>query len=294
MQIFLGQKIGMTQVFAPDGSAVPVTLVHVPRAVVTQIKTAKTDGYAAVQVGTKIIDDEKEATRKLSRPLRGHLKASKVNARRLYEFRVTVGTAGEKATAEKAGGEAGPKVGDEIMLAGLKAGDAVQVAGTSKGHGFAGVVKRHHFAGGPASHGHKDNLRAPGAIGSGHPQHVIKGTRMAGHMGDARATLKNLEVIEVRPEDRLVVLKGSVPGAVKSWIEIKPLDRAVRQPTHARPPLAVARPGSDKGAGDMAEKSAAKPGEKKEAKPAEKPAEKKSEANTTEKKADAKPTEKKS
>ncbi len=224
MQLFLGQKIGMTQVFAPDGSALPVTLVRIPRAVVTQVKTPDTDGYSAVQVGTDLIDDEKKAARKLHLARRGHLKASKVNARRLYEYRMS---AADVATA--------PKVGDDLTLDVLKAGDAVQVAGTSKGHGFSGVVKRHHFAGGPASHGHKDNLRAPGAIGSGHPQHVIKGTRMAGHMGDERATHKNLEVIEVRTEERLVILKGSVPGAVKSWLELKPTGKPVRHPTSKRP-----------------------------------------------------------
>lgn len=237
----------MTQVFAPDGSALPVTLIRIPRAVVTQVKTAETDGYAAVQVGTDIIDDEKRAARKLHLARRGHLKASKVNARRLYEYRMPSSAASGATDGEKkTEAAAAPKVGDELVLDVLKAGDAVQVAGTSKGHGFSGVVKRHHFAGGPASHGHKDNLRAPGAIGAGHPQHVIKGTRMAGHMGDERATLKNLEIIEVRPEERLVIVKGSLPGAVQSWLELKPLGKSVRHPTSKLPALGASKGKSEK------------------------------------------------
>jgi large subunit ribosomal protein L3 len=223
MPYLLGQKIGMTQVFAPDGATVSVTLVHVPVARVTYLKTVEKDGYAAVQVGTRLIEDEKKASRFLAKAQIGHLKASNVQARCLYEFRID---AKEKQTDWK--------LGQELSLDLITAGDAVQIRGTSKGRGFAGVVKRHHFAGGPASHGHKDNLRAPGSIGSGHPQHVIPGTRMAGHMGDATVSLKNVEVIGIDATERVLILKGGIPGALRSWLEIHPMGKKVKHPITAR------------------------------------------------------------
>jgi len=161
MTTLIGQKLGMTQMFAPDGATVPVTLIHVPQAFVTQIKTAEKDGYLAVQVGTRIQENQKRAEKLIAKPQLGHLKKAEKNARTVYEYRV------ESADEIK-----DIKVGQEISLDTLNEGDAVQIRGTSKGRGFAGVVKRHHFRGGPASHGHKDNLRMPGSIGAQQPQHV--------------------------------------------------------------------------------------------------------------------------
>jgi large subunit ribosomal protein L3 len=221
----LGQKLGMTQIFAPDGSTVGVTLMRIPEQRVTQLKTVKKDGYAAVQVGVDILD-EKKAARTLKRPQRGHLKAASTLARRLFEFRLPADPKPEEW-----------KLGQVITWDAFKAGAEVHVRGTSKGKGFAGVVKRHHFAGGPASHGHKDNLRAPGSIGSGHPQHVTPGTRMAGHMGAAKASLRNLEVISVDPAEQVVAVKGSVPGAFLSWIEIFPTGKQVGHPVSLRKPI---------------------------------------------------------
>lgn len=233
MLTLLGQKIGMTQVFAPDGATVPVTIVHVPEARVIAVKTAERDGYTAVQIGTRIEADTKKAQRVIAMPQLGHLKASGVNARTLFEVRVE---AKELANF---------KPGAELKLSdvkGLEAGSAIDVQGTSKGRGFQGVVKRHHFKGGPASHGHKDNLRAPGAINSGHPQHVMPGRRMAGHMGDATATLKKLEVVSVDAATRTVLIKGNVPGAVRSWVYLIPTGTAVRHPLKERKALPSAAP----------------------------------------------------
>ena len=179
----------MTQIFAPDGATVGATLVQIPPAVITQIKTKEKDGYAAVQVGTNLIEDPKQALKKINKPQRGHTKSAKVAARKSFEFRLESGELVEKKDAYK--------VGDYLGLKMFTTGDLVKVSGTSKGRGFAGVVKRHHFAGGPASHGHKDNLRAAGAIGSGHPQHVLPGTRMAGHPGAAPATVKKLKIFKI-------------------------------------------------------------------------------------------------
>lgn len=228
MLTLFGQKIGMTQVFAPDGATVPVTIVHLPETRVTALKTVERDGYAAVQVGTRLIEDAKKAERVIAMPQRGHLKASGVNARTMFEFRVDA-----KELANW-------KVGAEVGIDTLKPGDAIDVRGTSKGHGFAGVVKRHHFKGGPASHGHKDNLRAPGAINSGHPQHVMPGRRMAGHMGDATATIKKVEVVGVDAEKRVVLIKGGLPGAVRSWLFIVPTNAPVRSPIKDRKALPAA------------------------------------------------------
>ena len=222
--------------FAPDGATVPVTVVHIPEARVTALKTVERDGYTAVQVGARLIEDAKKAERVIPMPQRGHLKASGVSARELFEFRVDA----KELEAYK--------VGNDFKLESLKAGDAIDVSGTSKGKGFQGVVRRHHFKGGPASHGHKDNLRAPGAINSGHPQHVMPGRRMAGHMGDATATLKKLEVVSVDAAKRLVLVKGGLPGAVRSWLFIVPTGKPVRNPTKDRKALPSSAPAKAEGA----------------------------------------------
>lgn len=191
MKFILGKKVEMSQRFRSNGVTVPVTLVKVPKNVVTQIRTKEKDGYVAVQVGAV-------EGKHLSKAERGHLKDLSP-MRHLQEFRVD---------------EAGNwKRGDELSVTQFMPGDSVTVTGTSKGKGFQGVVKRHHFHGHPKSHGHKDQLRMPGSIGAGGVQHVRKGTRMAGRMGDEQVTVKNLEVVSVDGEKGLLELKGAVPGA---------------------------------------------------------------------------------
>ncbi|MEN9558073.1 MAG: hypothetical protein RL141_442 [Candidatus Parcubacteria bacterium] len=197
MKFILAKKLEMSQVFRPDGTVVPVTLVQAGPCVVTQVKTAETDGYAAVQLGFL-------PARKMAKPQAGHLKDLAPLAT-LREFRM----------------EAAPecKRGDAIEASVFAPGDKIHVTGTSKGHGFQGVVKRHGFHGSPASHGHKDQLRMPGSIGPGGVQRVIKGRRMAGRMGDERITVQNLEVIEIR-DGGILAVKGAVPGARNAVLEI--------------------------------------------------------------------------
>jgi len=191
MKFILGKKIEMSQRFKEDGTVIPVTLIVAGPCKITQVKTKEKDGHDAVQIGFDIV-------KKVNKPKKGHLKDLE-NFRYLREIRV------EKVEEYKRG--------QDIIVSTFAPGDKVKVIGTSKGRGFAGVVKRHGFHGGPASHGHKDNLRMPGSIGAGGVQRVFKGVRMAGRMGNQRVTVKNLEVIEVDPKNNLLVLKGAVPGA---------------------------------------------------------------------------------
>jgi len=196
MKFILGRKIEMSQVYRPDGTVVPVTLVQAGPCVVTQVKSKERDGYAAVQLGFA-------PRRILSKPQAGHLKdLDRFGV--LREFRMTDAGSFQR--------------GDTVEAKAFEAGDTVHVSGTSKGRGFQGVVKRHGFSGQKASHGHKDQLRAPGSIGPGGAQHVFKGTRMAGHMGDERVTVKNLEIVEVR--NGVLAVKGAIPGARNSVVEI--------------------------------------------------------------------------
>jgi large subunit ribosomal protein L3 len=191
MKFILGKKIEMSQKFKEDGTVVPVTLISAGPCKITQIKTEGKDNCNAVQVGF-------ETRKKISKPLAGHLKDLE-NFRYLVDFEV------EKPEEYKRG--------QEIKISELTVGGKVQIAGFSKGKGFAGVVKRHGFHGGPASHGHKDNLRMPGSIGAGGVQRVFKGMRMAGHMGNERVTIKNLEIVEIDEKNNILALKGAVPGA---------------------------------------------------------------------------------
>ena len=197
MKFILAKKLEMSQVFRPDGTVVPVTLVQAGPCVVTQVKTTETDGYTSVQLGFA-------PTRKTAKPQAGHLKDLPLMGT-LREFRLS--NASEL------------KRGDTIEAAAFAAGDKIHVTGTSKGRGFQGVVKRHGFHGSPASHGHKDQLRMPGSIGPGGVQHVLKGRRMAGRMGDDQVTVQNLEVIEVR-DGGVLAVKGAVPGARNSLLKI--------------------------------------------------------------------------
>ncbi len=196
MKFILGRKIEMSQVYRPDGTVVPVTLVEAGPCVVTQVKTDDRDGYAAVQLGFV-------PRRTISKPQQGHLKDLPPFSV-LREFRVN-----ENPEIKR---------GDAVSATVFAPGDVIHVSGTSKGRGFQGVVKRHGFHGQKATHGHKDQLRAPGSIGAGGVQHVFKGTRMAGRMGDERITVQNLEVVEVRGD--VIAIKGAVPGARNSIVEI--------------------------------------------------------------------------
>lgn len=198
MKFILAKKLEMSQVYRPDGSVVPVTLVQAGPCVVTQVKSVETDGYQSVQLGFL-------PAKKLTKSLEGHLKdLPKLSVMR--EFRVDTAT--------------DVKRGDEITSSVFAVGDKIDVTGTSKGKGFQGVVKRHGFHGHPSSHGHKDQMRMPGSIGAGGVQHVLKGRRMAGHMGDETVTVKNLQVVELR-DNGIIALKGAVPGARNAIIEIR-------------------------------------------------------------------------
>ena len=188
----------MTQRFRADGAVVPVTLVEAGPCVITQVKSQENDGYAAVQVGFG-------AAKKINQAKAGHLKdleSSKI----LKEFRI-------------AGADL--KRGDKIDVTNFSVGDMVQVTGVSKGKGFQGVVKRHHFHGHPESHGTKDSVRMPGSIGSGGIQRVFKGLRMCGRMGTDQVTVKNLEIMEVNQEKNILALKGAVPGGRGAILFIK-------------------------------------------------------------------------
>lgn len=199
MKFILGRKIGMTRVYDGKGMVRPVTVVQAGPCVVTQVKSVDKDGYAAVQIGFGTQKHPKK-------PQVGHLSSSKLtSAAVLCETRVT----DEDLT-----------VGQTIDVTAFEEGDTVTVVGTSKGKGYQGVVKRHGFAGGPGSHG-SDFHRAPGAIGGRWPQRVVKGRRMAGHMGHAQVTVKNLQVIKVMPEDNLLAIAGAIPGPIRGIVEIR-------------------------------------------------------------------------
>ena len=193
----IGKKIGMTQVFAEDGTVTPVTDIKAGPCVVVQKKTVNRDGYEAVQLG--FVDER--APKNVNKPMQGHFSKTGQGAaptRVLKEFR----TDGGDSTS----------VGDKVLVDQFKERDTVTVVGTSKGKGFAGFMKRHGFGGGRATHGSMFH-RAPGSIGaSAYPSRVIKGTRMAGHMGDARVTVKGLQVVRVDAERNLLLVRGAVPG----------------------------------------------------------------------------------
>ncbi len=193
----IGRKLEMAQEFKGDGSVVPVTLIKVEPNTVAQIRTREADGYVAVQLGTAI-------TGPLNKPESGHLK-DLPNFGVLREFRV------DKTDLKR---------GDAVEISVFMPGVKVDVVGSSKGRGFQGVMKRHHFSGGPATHGQKDQKRMPGSIASQRQGPVSKGQRMAGHMGDQRVTVKNLEVISVDAANRILAVKGAVPGARGGWLLI--------------------------------------------------------------------------
>ena len=199
----LGKKIGMSQVFTAEGQVVPVTLVKAGPCVVTQRKTPATDGYDAVQLGLV------EYAKKQNKPTAGHLKKSGADGVKfLREFRL-----------ESGNGDLKP--GDRVLADEFKPRERVDVIGMSKGRGFAGLVKRHHFRGGPATHGSMFH-RAAGSIGaSSFPSRVFPGMKMAGRMGNAQVTVRNLEVVSVDIEDNVIAVKGAIPGPNGSYVMVR-------------------------------------------------------------------------
>ena len=192
----IGRKVGMTQVFETDGTVVPATVIKAGPCVVVQAKSAQTDGYEAVQLG--LVDD---TPAKANKPTVGHFKKAGVPATRV-----------RREVAIKAGGDP-LKAGDQVLVSMFNAGDRVDVIAASRGKGFQGVMKRHHFAGGAATHGSMFH-RAPGSIGaSSFPSRVVKGMRAAGRMGGDRVTTRNLRVVSIDADHHLLVLRGAVPGA---------------------------------------------------------------------------------
>src|SRR5689334_13257154 len=206
MNGLLGKKIGMTQVFTADGTVVPVTVIQTGPCVVVQKKDAGRDGYDALQLGFGA-----RKAQRVNKPQQGHFKkAGKGAFEVLREFRT-----------DKAGEY---ELGQEIKAADLfKSGDFVDVAGVSKGHGFSGVIKRWSFAGFPGSHGTHEYFRHGGSIGNrSYPGRVRKGKKMAGHWGNERISTQNLEVVDVRAEENLMLVRGAVPGAKRGVVILRP------------------------------------------------------------------------
>jgi len=197
MKFILGKKQGMSRIFDEQGNAIPVTIIEAGPCFVTQIKTEDRDGYQAIQVGYEKLKDKKVTKSKEKKPYR-YLKESRIKNQ---ESRI--------------------KTGDKITVDAFKEGDIVKVSGISKGKGFQGVVKRHRFSGGPASHGHRHVLRTPGSIGSAFPQRVVKGKKMPGQTGVKRVTVSGLKIIKVDPKNNLLAIKGAIPGPNGGLVEIK-------------------------------------------------------------------------
>ncbi|MGA8179391.1 MAG: 50S ribosomal protein L3 [Desulfobacterales bacterium] len=201
----LGKKLGMTGVFTPQGRYIPATVIEAGPCVVTQIKTKAADGYDALQLGFGA-----KKTERVNKPLQGHFKKS---GERCFEY--------VKEFAVE--NPADFNVGQEITVEMFKVGERVDVAGKTKGRGFAGAIKRHGFHRGPMTHGSK-NVRPPGSIGSSAwPSRVVKGKKMPGHFGDDRRTIRNLEIIDIRSDDNLILVKGAVPGAERGLVTVNKL-----------------------------------------------------------------------
>jgi len=205
----IGKKVGMTQLFAADGTVTPVTVIKAGPCVVVQKKSAAgRDGYDAVQLG--LVEDRPVKTKNVTKPMLGHFEKTGGGVpptRVLKELRVE--------------GDGEVNVGDKILVDQFAEGDSIEVIGRSKGRGFQGTIKRHHFSRGPESHGSM-NVRKPGSIGqSAYPSRVIKGTRSSGHMGDRRTTIKGLTVARVDAENNLLMIRGAVPGANGTVVVVK-------------------------------------------------------------------------
>jgi large subunit ribosomal protein L3 len=211
----IGKKVGMTQLFAADGTVTPVTVIKAGPCVVVQKKSAAgRDGYDAVQLG--LVEDRPVKLKNVTKPMQGHFEKTGAGVpptRVLKEIRL----------ADANGSEV--NIGDKVLVDQFSEGDAIELVGTSKGRGFQGTIKRHNFNRGPESHGSM-NVRRPGSIGqSAYPSRVIKGTRSSGHMGDRRVTLKGLTVVRVDVENNLLMIRGSVPGGNGSVIVVRKSDK---------------------------------------------------------------------
>lgn len=226
----IGRKLGMSQVFTDRGILLPVTVLEAGPCPVVQVKTAAQDGYNAVQVGFGEIKDQK-----LTKPEAGHLKRHGASPLRwLREFRLP---AGQEV-----------KAGDTLTVEQIEVGSRVDVISTSKGKGFQGVVKRHHYHGGPASHGSKTG-DMPGSVGSSAwPSHVFKGRRLPGQMGNKRCTVRNLRVVKIDTDRNLVLVEGSVPGGSNAFVVIRPAWSHPKPAAHPVP-AAPAKPGARPAAG---------------------------------------------
>ena len=191
----LGEKVGMTRIFAKNGESIPVTVIIAGPCQVIQKKTIEKDGYNAVQLGFKEVKDKK-----VSKPIAGHLNKFKVSSiKNIREFKVNDTNKYSSGT--------------EVKVDIFKEGDKVNIIGISKGKGFAGAIKRHNFSGGPKTHGQKEYFRSVGSIGATDAARVFKGQKLPGHMGTDRVTVKNIEVVKINLERNLILVRGSVPGA---------------------------------------------------------------------------------
>ena len=199
----LGRKLGMSSLFSPEGQQVPVTVLEVGPCVVTQVKTLATDGYDALQVGFV-----EKAAKRINKPVQGHLKKSGGQA---YAFlkEISVDDPSEYT------------LGQALTIDMFQVGERVDISGVSKGRGFTGVVKRWGFSGGKATHGSMFH-RAPGSVGtSATPSKIIKGRKMPGHYGNSRVTVRNLEIVDIRPDQHLLIVKGAVPGCRSGLVEVR-------------------------------------------------------------------------
>src|SRR5438132_3320426 len=203
----IGRKVGMTQVFDPDGTVHPATVIKAGPCVVVQAKTVQTDGYEAIQLGFV-----EETPAKTNKPTQGHFKKANVPPTRVRrELKLAAGPGNDDA----------PKVGDQVLASIFANGERVDVIGTGRGKGFQGVVRRHHFAGGAATHGSMFH-RAPGSIGaSSFPSRVVKGMRAAGRMGGGRVTTRNLKVLRVDADNHLLIVQGGIPGAPTGYVLVR-------------------------------------------------------------------------
>jgi large subunit ribosomal protein L3 len=212
LKSMLGNKVGMTQIFDETGNIIPITIISAGPCVVTDIRTKEKNGYTALQLGFGAVKEKS-----LSNPVKGKFKKIEVAPKKyLREFRINDVSI--------------YKIGQEIKADIFKEGEYVDVTGISKGKGFAGGVKRHNFKGGPQTHGQSDRLRAPGSIGSQGPQHVLKGMRMAGHLGNETVTVQKIKVVKVDSEKNLILINGAIPGVNGNLVVIKKSNKKITVP----------------------------------------------------------------
>lgn len=213
MKFLLAQKLGMTTLFDDEGAAYGVTVLQAGPCVVTQVKTAETDGYDAVQLGFG-------ESKKMAKSQAGQLKRAKAKAKYLAEYRPAKLDLSKNSPETDTPVQTPPAIGTEYGASEFTVGDKLIIRAVTKGKGFAGTIKRHNFSQGPKTHG-SHNYRRPGSIGAGYPEHVFKGQKMAGQMGGARASVKNLPVVKIDPSENLIAVKGAVPGPKKGLVTIE-------------------------------------------------------------------------